>query len=207
LEYALQRTSARWIYRGCDDTVINFINFWAFIRHIERTFDPLHEKVILGNCLQSPLLAYLQGGSGMLLSRYAAQLIAPLATETVRNMTLLDDLELGRVLPRLGIEISTATSTAFCGHSFKNQLLVLRWGRLSSFPRCPRLTEIPGSCQPFLARLRDIVFYHEYPAQPLVQVIKHAGLVFNADPRLHWWVENCHPFICVADPRYSIEMP
>jgi hypothetical protein len=204
LNYSLENTSTRWIYRGSDDCFINFPKLWPFLDRLESRYDPLNEVVFLGNCIPAgrPSRSFLQGGSGYLLSRFSASRIAPLAAEAFRQLNETDDILTAWLLDQVGFGAGNATSPAFCGHFFKFQEYRLDRGDFRGAPRCPRVMFHDGSsCRPFQSPVNDIIFFHEYHKQPIWQTRHRAEVAFNLPSVVHWYMAGTRPMLCMAKNR------
>jgi hypothetical protein len=119
--YALEKTTARWIFRTFDDIYINCDLLLNYLRTLERRFDPLVDAVARGDCILNPH-PYLAGGPGTLLSRAAVRRLAPLGDYMVWTLQdELDDMRFGKAMKHAGIDVANSTSSAFIGFQYSDK--------------------------------------------------------------------------------------
>jgi hypothetical protein len=188
MRFFLEDPHPRWLFRGTDDTVLNFGAIGDFFLELEQRYDPLKDPVFLGDCVRHGNWLYPQGGSGYLLSRAAVELIEPLRDHYVEKWPGPEDMNIGLFLLTLNISMRAVASPAFMGHSFSNEVLkTIRERKWESFPTCPALDLLPPEpCGQFLGRLRDVVFFHQYDGI-WPWPIEHARGIFEAPPDLYWY--------------------
>jgi hypothetical protein len=195
LRFFLENSTARWFYRGNDDSAINFNALEGFLARLESAYNPLKEFVFLGNCIHNEQWTWPQGGSGYLLSRAAVQAFAPRGRDFMRVLKKPEDMAFDAFFESIGRNISSITSPAFCGHSFGVETLdrIHRkaWALLEP---CP--DTIPSQfCTPFLAPLRDIVFYHEWNKSH-ASSIANLEAIASADSSVLWYMDGQCPHVC-----------
>jgi len=185
MDFFLQSTHARWLLRFTDDTVINWRTLGPFFESLERRYDPMRDRVFMGNCIRQAGVFYAQGGSGFLLSRAAAEVAAPLRRRYFRDFGGPEDLSMGSFFAALNMSISKSASSAFMGHSFapgeRRYFAERNWSR---FPECGDIErEELDPCGRFFIPLRDLVFYHEWEGSWPQAMWNGVGM-FNAPPDL-----------------------
>jgi hypothetical protein len=197
LRFFLENTTARWFYRATDDTIINFAKLGRFLSGVEMEHDPLTELVFLGNCVSNGRLSFPQGGSGYLISRRGAEILAPLTRTFVSAMWVPEDIAFEPFLQSLNVTMPSVTSPFFCGHTFgRENLLRIQRGQWWRFPKCPpQQGRSARFCQPFLSPIREIVFFHEWGGE-FVEGPQNARIVFAADSRLMWYIVVRDQKIC-----------
>jgi hypothetical protein len=193
--YVVHETRARWIFRGADDTMINFKLLPLYIAKLNAHFDPLKDIVIRGHCVQRAGIPYHQGGAGMLFSRRAVERLAPLGEETLRGQTMWEDAQLGWKLGSLGINLRNE-STAFVGTPFTGvSAKALDTGDFREIAVCDRKRKYF-----YLAPARDILFMHEVAIAEFKDRLKHSLNLFNADKDVSWFSPNLmSPSLCRQD--------
>ena len=80
IKYILEKTNFDWFWRGTEDIFINWEKLDGYVRYLARTYNPRTDPIVLGHCipkLPDQKSAWIQGGSGMLISRKAAELLEP----------------------------------------------------------------------------------------------------------------------------------
>jgi hypothetical protein len=200
LNFYLTERKNEWFYRGTDDTVFNFRRLPSYLSELESRFDPSVDRVVRGDCVvfnHSPV--YLQGGSGYLFSRTAAQMIYRKFDVFMGMWAKAEDATFGPFLDAIGIGVRNCCDPAFMGHGpAKMATSVLERGLTVCPPRNLSRLPIPW----FLGRLRDVLVYHkkDHPKKSINIPIKRARLVFHADERIRWYTEdNFWPKSCFDD--------
>jgi hypothetical protein len=190
IRYFLESTDARWFFRGIDDTFINFMALPGYVERLEERFDPRRDFVFRGNCV-TEAFEFPQGGSGYVISRAAARVMAPHGRRFLRDMHRADDLNFRFFLAQFGVNMTDITDEAFCGHYFGDENIQrMRKREYSSFDLCPTVATIKrNECRPFVSPVRDIVFYHEWNGREN-ETIENSKHLFSSDPVLQWWMPS-----------------
>jgi hypothetical protein len=202
MQFFLENTTSRWFFRGTDDTFVNFRALGPFLFDLENRCIPLREFVFLANCVRWGTFMYPQGGSGYFMSRRAVEILSPLGEELQEWTKGQEDMDLGTFLrTRLKFHPASMTTGAIIGHSFEgDNLPKIKQGSWNELPPCP-LTETRSArfCRPFLAPLRDIVFYHDWPPR-FLESFANAAAVFDAPPNIGWYIDSLFPVVCKLGP-------
>jgi hypothetical protein len=158
LKYFLENTSANWFVRITDDVYVNRYRLPEFLRELNEKYNPTTDFYIGGCCLDYVKEPLLQGGSGFVVSRYAAQLFLAQDLEWLRTMAYYDDWHFSRAIPMIGLSLHEASSGRFIGHPQR------KWERLryflGSLRSCPELKALPF-CASLLTRVSDTIFFHD----------------------------------------------
>jgi hypothetical protein len=185
--FFLENSTSRWFFRGIDDTVVNFGRLPVYLSQLEHRFDPEKDFVFKAQCV--PCYPYFpQGGSGYLLSRAAARIMWPYGEYFMRTMVKPEDIAFGKFVGYFGQKMFDTTDEAFSGHYFGDEnVAIVEKGLYGSLPRCPD----PGGfkkvgCRPYVAPVRDIVFYHEWHGGGFL-AFNRSRSIFSADPIFGWW--------------------
>jgi hypothetical protein len=196
-------STARWLYRATDDTIINFPNLLPFMRFLERQYNPLTETAIIGNCMDIKRFSYLQGGSGILFSRYAALKLVNARDEFLSKLNRPEDVFLVKYLEEAGGSLYGSTSEYFIGHDILAEHRLLIWNKsLNLLPGCPD----PGTiwrreCRTFVSPLKDIVFWHqEGYNKTLAPTIGFSRMVLSQPRHIMWWLNRGRPTLCQGRP-------
>jgi hypothetical protein len=165
----LEISTVNWFWRGTDDSIIIFQNLPKFVALLDRSYDARQTPVVLGHCIDSKDegVPFLQGGSGWVISRRAAELMDPLRDEFLRRIDSDDDVCLTWVLFRLGLSLMESTSEFFIGHDIKHWHAGVLWDGQNPLPACRPVVDLAPvrRCRMFLSPLHDLVFWHEQLAQ------------------------------------------
>jgi hypothetical protein len=202
LRFFLENSSAQWFYRATDDTIINFPNLLPFMRHIDARWNPLRQPVVIGSCIDARRFSYLQGGSGLVISRFAAAQMIGHRDSFVAALNKPEDVYFTKLLDALNVSLKKATSEFFIGHDIFSKHRGLIWNRtLHLLPRCPAIASIwRRKCRSFVAPLADLVFWHqEGYNRTLGPTIGFARMVFGLPRNILWWSKRGRPHLCRVD--------
>jgi hypothetical protein len=195
--YTVKSTTARWMARLSDDTIVNFAKLGQFIGKLEVEYDPLREFVFKGHCVDPGDFwnhsIFPQGGAGFVLSRFACETALAHRTAIFRQMTLQEDLIIGRYLIENHFSPEAMSCSSFIGHSPKSdQLHLLEMGEKRYFPTCGLLIfkeeiVLGDGCGSFLTPLNDVVFVHAIPHPGWKSLLRLAYRYFEAPSWVMWW--------------------
>jgi hypothetical protein len=200
LRFFLQNTSAQWIYRATDDTIINFANLGPFMRWLERRTNPLQDTAVVGHCVDLKRFSFLQGGSGILFSRVAARKLVGYRDWFMAGLNRPEDVYLARLLAHTGMSLQEATCPYFIGHDIYPDHRTMLWNNcLNLLPRCPRLESIwIRHCRRFVRPVADLVFWHqEGRNRTLDQTIMFGKWVMAQPRNVQWWMNWGRPHLCL----------
>jgi hypothetical protein len=135
---------------------------------------------------------HAQGGAGWIMSRYAAEKVAPLGPDFMRFMSDNEDRTVGQFLQHIGFVARAMTSGNFMGNTLKsNEFNLVKTHNIEKLPTClPIEIQRWFVCGKFMAPLNEVVFFHEYPSVPIATVRQDAEVVFNAPKEVSWWSAN-----------------
>lgn len=157
-----------WFLRICDDAIMNWDAFGPFYHDLTQQFNPLNGRFVQGDCIykRSKTYAYLQGGSGYILSRYSAiefekdHLQFKLECDQTKN----DDVSFGSWLSYSNYSRREITSRFFVGHQFQGyRQLIDLLRNTSTIPDCQVIKNRHHwrICRPFFTNLKNVVVWHE----------------------------------------------
>lgn len=208
MRYFLENTNYAWLWRGTDDVLVIFERLGGFMEELDRKYDPMSESVVLGHCIYNrpSHYAWLQGGSGMIFSRKAVEIMEPRMEKYMKNM-LTDDIRFTELLQSVNLSMKSATCESFIGHypEHRDQRL-LRNMRYDKMPKCPpeELLTNATLCRNFVSPISDIVFYHAQVKGTLNvfrwMVKTYNKYLKNAPRGVKWYMEGRSPVICY-DPN------
>ena len=201
LSYFYYETNYRWVYRGVDDTAINVNYIKKYFKQLESKYNPLKEKVILGNCLIDRIYSFLQGGSGYIFSRKAVKEMLPHFKAVIDECNVPEDVLHNRFLEFLGISLSKASSEHMIGHSFFNDdYSRIYKNDFSGIIKCPKPIKVSkNQCRKFHSPVNQLLILHQLTSDPNV-AISLSDILFNVkDNSIHWYMCRVgNPCLCRA---------
>jgi hypothetical protein len=194
--FFLQNCTLPWMFRGTDDTIINFPLLPGYIRRLEHDHNPNTEFVFRASCVSFNDTVFPQGGSGFLLSRHAVAKIEPAFPEFVTGLDGPEDLRFGAFLDNLGVSQSCYDNGAFAGQFVAGDFIeAIKARDFTQFPVC-RIQN--RSCFPVATPLRQLVVFHER-SRAWWNALTYAKVLFAADPKFGWWMpwNSYVPQVCI----------
>jgi hypothetical protein len=202
LLYFLCETNAVWFYSGLDHSIINFPLLPGFLEFLRTRHNSSCQFVVYGQCVFSQDQNYPQGGSGMIVSRFAAQKILEALPLGALPLNGVDDMAFGHILDYFGWTPGQMTHPAFLGYHFPANTASLIAGRgFSGVRECSRVDwwRPQGDlCRPFVSPLRDLVFFHIDGARDINAMLSLSEAVFSAPPRVVYYIRDYGPRLCLA---------
>jgi hypothetical protein len=201
--YTIHHTRARWIARLADDTLVNFAKLGQFINRLEVRYNPLTEFVLKAHCIDygfGRLKPYPQGGAGAVLSRHACAISIEHQVSMLRELRLLEDVEIGRYLYSRRFPGIAMAGDNFMGHTPElNEMAML--SKPETMPLCSSVKvqsntfdlfkrdrrDRSNKCGQFFTPLNEVVFVHAHPWHQLEGLLKYATAYFDAPPWVVWW--------------------
>ena len=183
LEHALL-FNIPWIFRLTDDAFVNTRNIEPYIRHLNSLGNPYKEVIAEGQCCGF----FYQGGSGWVLSRYAAKKWLELFTEKkiihdCLSIRYDDVIFYQSFIPFLGVHHGDFSSPYFHGNEASDtekEFNYTLWktsiqkGELENkLPECPTIEQISlhqtVKCKHFIESISNIVVlhFHRFPPKYL----------------------------------------
>jgi hypothetical protein len=202
LNYFLEYRQEDWFYRGTDDTIINFRRLPSFLSDLHHRFNAQIDPVVRGDCvIYNENNLYLQGGTGFLCSRRAAELMSTHLDLFLRVWVIAEDTTFGPFLNALGIGIARACSGAFMGHGHQlfPSLQVVQ--PVNFTRRCPPrdMERVP----PYhLEPVRDLLVYHkkDTSGSDLRPAISRVDILFRAHESVRWYTaDDFWPLLCTQE--------
>ena len=198
-----------WFLRICDDAIMNWDAFLPFYQDLNKQINPLNDRFVQGDCIYKPdkNYAYLQGGSGYILSKYSAIEFEKDHLHFKRGCDIIkhDDRAFGLWLFRSNYSRREIASRFFVGHQFQgyNQLIDLL-SNTSTFPDCQVIKNRQSwrICRPFFTNLKNVVVWHEKIKSK--EFFPLAKTFFSQLPNNLYFFQNSHKGE-VCQSEYNIE--
>ena len=162
----VKNTTAAWCFRLMDDTYVNPEGFKMFVENLDTLGDPWEKEIILGNCLaRNRRKWFLQGGSGIVFSRRAAERFIEFHEEWITSLNIHEDGHITRIAERFGITSQSADSPFFAGHFLDPGVWQnFSWNSPTDFPICPEVVGTERHCNHHLIPYHNVAFLHCIPA-------------------------------------------
>lgn len=197
----LTNSSAHWFLRLCDDTFINMKSFSLFYSELNQNTDPTHDKLVQGNCLHKgkKTYAYIQGGSGIILSRYSAIEFNKSFDHfsKVCHYVKSDDTTIGIWLRDNNYTFRSMANRFFVGHQFRGFHKIIDLNNRSQIIKCPEVfpKNTRQVCRAFVTKLKNVAFWHD--RAHFMNFLPYArDFVSNLTDNLYFYQEDVLPRVC-----------
>jgi len=151
------KTPLLWYLRTTDDAYVDYNGINQYLHYLESRYDPLKYPVIKGHLINYPYEPYLHGGSGWLMSRYAAQkfieLVDQYPDKTLPFDNRADDIALPSLFfKKINPNISDWASGAFNGSPISPEAI--------SFLNSQNFTNVPTCDGMPIGAVNQFVVWH-----------------------------------------------
>jgi hypothetical protein len=194
-KYILFNTSARWIWCGDDDILINFELLPRYARRLARLYDPLRDFVVRGECIKYGVV-YPQGGSGIVFSRRAIEMMEPFANFSIWGFwEKYPDRRVGVVIGKVHRDVGSCASSAFLGSFLpRGNFSMLKTGNFSGLEPCPP-SQHGRECRVGSAPVNQVVFFHigtvfENGPGFLKERLEYAKNLWSAPSDVWYWAPS-----------------
>jgi len=198
LKYFVEKTQDDYFFRITDDIFINFNEIYAFLQEVTFIGDPRKNVIVLGQCMHVRNRTLLQGGTGYLFSRRAAEVFLENADEMLRSVDIYEDWVIYSWIQKMIPEPQDTFSWRFLGHGFSREdRSFLLKKNFSTFPECPTDLSISISCIKTLAQLKTTIFFHQYAFYPSPE--EWEEMVTNIPDNLMWYQSWYYAQLCLKN--------
>jgi len=197
VDYFVHNTTADFLALITDDVYVDLENLKEFINDMYSYGDPKTEPMVFGHCIDVEWV-YLQGGSGYILSRRAAELMIRYGYEHMNALFEYDDIYFTRWFMKLGISMYETSSDRVIGHDFLgsnvHQIISHDWGR---FPTCPEtLDSVYCKVGPF--RINRLAIFHQKSHQSAIDFGRAVGKR-DIPNNIYWYQKGLFNYLCKKD--------
>ena len=119
-KYFIENTAYDWFWSLSDDTFILPENIPHVLNDLNSRFNTYKDPHIEGHCIGTGHETYMQGGSGYLFSRKAAEIFIENAIPFLKRMTSFDDFDFQQIRKIMGVSPQQSASKFMSGHVFSN---------------------------------------------------------------------------------------
>lgn len=174
--------------------ILTFQNLEKLVGDLEERFDPITMPVLKGHCVSYCVQKYyLQGGSGFVFSRKAAEILFQSRSEWGSNVTFFDDYLASVWCSILKIDHKDTASGGFVGHFFpENEKQIIRNYEYHNLPDCPKKYR-NHHCGNTMYRLNEISVTHD--AEKGRPYPHYEGFT-KAPSNIYFYMDTCYPKIC-----------
>jgi len=194
LEYFVHNTTADFLALVTDDVVVSLRNLKAYIEELYTFGDPKRVPMVFGHCIDVDWV-YLQGGSGYLVSRKAAEIMIQYGYEHIHALFEADDIYITKLFLKAGISPRAMSSDRFVGHHFwgvgSDKLVEHHWDLL---PECPT-SFVAHYCNVGPFRVNRLVFFHQFYQDMSINL---ARAIDNGEipDNIYWYQKESDSILC-----------
>lgn len=189
-EYFIKHTNDDFVFITCDDVFLDTdkLNDWAFKLNM---LYGTNSTIVLGDCIYQKRKDYLflQGGSGYLLSRKAAEKFLEFGKYWVSTSETADDVEFSRFIDHIGLPFRKTASPYMFGHPISDF-------NISRLKKCPPNSAWNKECDVGLFPLSEVLIIHNSNIEEGYKSIMALKKYQEISDRLSWYRENYYVIIC-----------
>lgn len=163
MRYCVDNTDADWCIRAMDDTFLPEEGFWNMIKSLREKGNPREVPLAAGNCIVGGNFGfYLQGGSGWVFSRKAAEMMVEREEKWITSIRNQEDYHIGSIIKEIGISQTGAEVDygGVSGHFMpKERYETFSWENVST---CPESLPPEQACNHQLHPYRNMGMLHSW---------------------------------------------
>lgn len=114
-QYMIKHLEYDWYWSLTDDVYVDISALDNYITELLQIYDPRKDFVIAGQYMKRIGYEYLQGGSGMIFSRKAAEIFVEKGEDWIKNVSLCDDCQIEYFFHSIGKKVISASSDRMFG--------------------------------------------------------------------------------------------
>ena len=194
MEKMLSNNAFEWLLSVTDDVKINIKNLPRMIKILNFKYKPRDDVIVKGNGIDLLSLPFLQGGSGFIISRKAAEEILKMKHWILYDSFLVDDMRFSEVWKRLGLRMRNISSGFFLGHQFDDFNDEIIDHNFKIIPNCP-LINPQRSCGYNFHHLKDLTIFHTIWNHTQLDLLSKT-IFGNIPNNLYWYQNGVFPSIC-----------
>ena len=195
MEVMLSDEKFDWLLSVTDDVKINTHNLHRMMKWFNQKYNSKKDIVVKGHAIDLLPITFLQGGSGFIISRKAAEKILNMKYWILYESFLVDDMRFSEVWKRLGVRIREASSGFFIGHQFHNLMDELIERNYRLIPQCP-LFNPQQSCGSKFHHLRDLTIFHTIWNHTQLELAAKSLFSHKIPSNLYWYQNVMFPVVC-----------
>lgn len=166
MRHCIENTTADWCFRLMDDTFVNIDVYDEFVTWLNSLSDPRQTVMAYGNCVAwGKDSFYLQGGSGYIFSRRAAEKFLEIEKEWIESLNEPEDNHIMEFFKYVGLKSTDVASTFFSGHFLRrSDYQNFEWNpsQNPAYPVCPNKLPEQSECNSTLSPYSQTVFSHSW---------------------------------------------
>ncbi|EAX90908.1 hypothetical protein TVAG_228090 [Trichomonas vaginalis G3] len=173
--YFYYNTSYKWLWISNDDVSVSITRLRKLVNQLNILYDTNKETVVLGGCV-GHMKPFIQGGSGMILSRKAAYKFTEFGVKWIKEKVVwADDVEFNEFIWDIGESPASCNIPHMVGHPLDYVLPI----NMKTMPECGDIENTPNACFRKPQSADDIVAIHlnRFPHgwDQILELEKHTG--------------------------------
>ncbi|OHT09653.1 hypothetical protein TRFO_21371 [Tritrichomonas foetus] len=199
-KYFYYNTTAGWYILMTDNAYIYTDNIGEMLRDFQTKYDPFKQSVVLGNCMsQGQSMAFLQGGTGWIMSRVAVRNFLSISEKWFNETKSAEDVHFAVAMKYMGLDIRESSTPYVIGQYCHREdfEMMEKSFNFTSLKPCPKMSTIMcKKCKPVLGQFRKIVFFHQLS---LLRITYEPFPMSKYPENLYWYMCGEFPHFCRKD--------
>jgi len=198
MKYFLEKTDDDYYLRMTDDVYINFPEIPSLLEELKEKGDPRKIPVIIGHCLRINGSTFLQGGTGYLFSRRAAEIFYGHHDQLLRVVNWYEDWVVYTLIQKIVPNYLETGSPLFNAQGMTTEMRVqLERGNYTGIQKCPKIVRGSINCLQYFIQFKKSVFYHQYGFYPKPE--SWNSMISKAPDNLFWYQLYLNSIPCFQD--------
>ena len=192
IEFFLHNTTSDWVWLTCDDSYLEVERVGDLISDLYSRGNPNKDIILNGHCCWISI-PFLQGGSGYIFSRKAAEEFWSFRDEFLKLEECQDDLQLTKFIKNKKLKLNSISNSRLMGTRFSEKnIRLIKEGNFSSVQTCPIIIN-KGLCSEELKPLSKLTIIHEGSM--------FKNILFNKSipNMMYWYQDGLDSILCKKD--------
>lgn len=193
-KYFIENTSLEWFWSTSDDCAVDLSKLDGLLDELDFLYDTENDLVFQGHCIVIDNIVYLQGGSGYIFSRKAAEQFVKIGDLFISNIVKYDDMAFHSLFEFYQIEDYQIATSHLIGHKF--EVPDIKDEKMSNIEDCPAVVPYSYCYKRNLYPVQDLVGYHRSDIEVGISVFKSMVNITKKYKNLYFYQKRSSLHFC-----------
>ena len=157
-KYFIENTTLKWFWSTSEDCAIDLSKLESLLEELDFLYDTENDLVFQGHCIKTDQYYYLQGGSGYIFSRKAAEQFVKIGEIFISNIELWDDYAFHSLYEFYQLQGDQIATSHLVGHPF--YIPYIEGETMMNIEYCPKVIPYTYCYKRNLYPIQDLIGYH-----------------------------------------------